>query len=174
MNGPAYKNRLFSIAVKYGLIGGLLVVFLYLLFYFLGKNPLLEIKYIDLPILGIFIFFALKEFKVRFNDGELRFWQGITGGMITYVTIAVISGIFILILLNVIDPGITQSYIESRVSLLNENKETLIESINEQAYTDALEGVQNTTATDLALDDFLKKSIIGLFLTIIIAVILRK
>lgn len=174
MNGPVHKNRLFSIAVKYGLIGGLLVVFLYLLFYFLGKNPLLEIKYIDLPILGIFIFFALKEFKVRFNDGELRFWQGITGGMITYVTIAVISGIFILILLNVIDPGITQSYIESRVSLLNENKETLIESINEQAYADALEGVQNTTATDLALDDFLKKSIIGLFLTIIIAVILRK
>jgi hypothetical protein len=57
---------------------------------------------------------------------------------------------------------------------LNENKDALIESINEQAYIDALNGVEETTPMDLAIDDFLKKSIIGLFLTIIIAVILRK
>ena len=174
MNDPVLKNRLVSVSLRYGVIGGAIIIFLFLLFYFLNRNPLLEIKYIDLPLLGIFIFFALKEFKVRYQDGELRFWQGITGGMITYLTIAVISGLFILVLLNLIDPGITESYIESRVALLVENKQTLIESINEQAYIDAMEGVQSTTAVDLALDDFLKKSIIGLFLTIIIAVILRK
>jgi hypothetical protein len=104
----------------------------------------------------------------------LHFWQGITGGMTTFFTLAIISALFILVLLTAIDSGITTNYIESRIALLNENKQTLIENINEQAYLDALTGVKETTPIDLALDDFLKKSIIGLFLTIIIALILRK
>ena len=69
-----------------------------------------------------------------------------------------ISALFILVLTVIIDPGITTNYIDSRIELLNENQETLIESINEQAYVDALEGVKDTTPLDLAFDDFLKKN----------------
>lgn len=168
------KNRIVSVPMKYGGIGGGLTIILFLIFYFLGRNPLIEVKYFDIPFLAIFIFFSIKEFKDRYNNRELHFWQGISGGTLTYLTIAVISFLFILILIVVIDPGITTNYIESRVALLNENKESLIEAIDKQAYFDALEGVKKTTALDLAFDDFLKKSIIGLFLTIVIAVILRK
>ncbi len=150
------------------------MIMLILVFYFLGKNPLIEIKLVDIPVLAIFIFFGLKEYRDRHNNKELHFWQGITGGMITYFSIAIISALFILLLTVIIDPQITTNYIESRIQLLNENKDTLVESINEQAYIDALAGVKKTTPLDLAMDDFLKKSIIGLFLTIIIAVILRK
>ncbi len=174
MGAISLKNKLISIPLKYGAIGGGLVIILFLVFYFLGKNPIIEIKFVDILLLGIFIFFCLKEFRDRHNNRELHFWQGVTGGMITYFTIAIISSIFILILLVIIDPNLTTNYIESRIALLNENKDTLIESINEQAYIDAVAGVKETTPLDLAIDDFLKKSIIGLFLTIIIAVILRK
>jgi hypothetical protein len=72
----------------------------------------------------------------------LHFWQGVSGGVLTYLTIAMISAFFILVLTVLIDPGITTNYIESRVALLNENKQTLIDSIDEQAYFDALEGVK--------------------------------
>jgi hypothetical protein len=174
MNAFSLDNKLISVPLKYGAIGGLLVIILNFVFYFIGKNPLVEIKFIDIPLLVIFIFFALKEFRDRYNQNELHFWQGVTGGMITFFTLAIISALFILVLLIAIDPGITTNYIESRIALLNENKQTLIESIDEQAYIDALAGVKETTPVDLALDDFLKKSIIGLFLTIIIALILRK
>jgi len=174
MNAFSLKNRLVSVPLKYGAIGGGLVILLDMVFYFLGKNPLLEIKLVDIPLLAIFIFFCLKEFRDRYNNRELHFWQGVTAGLITYISIALISALFILLLTVIIDPGITTNYIESRIELLNENKQTLVESINEQAYIDALAGVKETTALDLAFDDFLKKTIIGLFLTIIIAVILRK
>jgi len=174
MGAISLKNKLISIPLKYGAIGGGLVILLFVVFYFLGKNPIIEIKYVDILLLAIFIFFSLKEFRDRHNNRELHFWQGVTGGMITYFTIAIISALFILVLLVIIDPDLTTNYIESRISLLNENKDALIESINEQAYIDALNGVEETTPMDLAIDDFLKKSIIGLFLTIIIAVILRK
>ena len=174
MSTFSFKNKLISVPLKYGVIGGGLVILLYMIFYFLGKNPIVEIKLVDILILAVFIFFSLKEFRDRYNNRELHFWQGVSGGMITYFSIAIISALFILILLVVIDPGITTNYIESRIALINENKEQLVESINEQAYIDALAGVKKTTPLDLAFDDFLKKSIIGLFLTIIIAVILRK
>jgi hypothetical protein len=174
MSAFTLKNKLITVPIKYGIIGGGLVILLFMIFYFLGKNPLIEIKMVDIFLLAVFIFFSLKEFRDRYNNRELHFWQGLSGGMITYFTIAIISALFILILLVIIDPGITTNYIESRVALINENKEQLVESINEQAYLDALAGVEKTTPLDLAFDDFLKKSIIGLFLTIIIAVILRK
>ena len=168
------KNKLVAIPLRYGVIGGGIVIFLFLIFYFMNLNPLVNIKMIDMLILAIFIFFALKEYRDRCNNRQLHFWQGMTGGVINYLTIAVISAIFILVMTVIIDPQMTTNYIESRLALLNENKQTLIETMDEKAYQDAVAGVKETTAVDLALDDFLKKSMIGLFLTIIIAVILRK
>jgi hypothetical protein len=168
------KNKLFTIPLKYGLMGGGIVVLLFIIFYLLDLDPLVNIKMIDMLILAIFIFFALKEFRDSHNNRELHFWQGMTGGVVNYVTIAIISSIFVLVMTVIIDPEMTTNYIEGRIQLLQENKQTLIDTMDEDTFLEAVAGVENTTAIDLALDDFLKKSMIGLFLTIIIAVILRK
>ncbi len=174
MSFLSLKNRLFAIPLRYGILGGGIVVVLFLIFYFLNLDPLVNIKMIDMVILAIFIFFALKEFRDRYNNRELHFWQGMTGGVVNYVTIALISSLFILVMTVIIDPELTTNYIEGRIRLLEENKETLIDTMDEDTFHEAVAGVEKTTAFDLALDDFLKKSVIGLFLTIIIAVILRK
>ncbi len=174
MSYYSLKNKLVAVPLTYGMIGGFIVILLFLIFYFLDRNPLVNIKMVDPLILSIFIFFALKEFRDRYNSRQLHFWQGMTGGVINYLTIATISAIFILVMTVIIDPEMTTKYIESRIELLNENKQTLVDTMDEETYLKAVAGVKETTGFDLALDDFLKKSIIGLFLTIIIAVILRK
>ena len=174
MSFLSMQNKLVAIPLKYGIIGGCVVILLILIFYFLDLNPLVNIKVADLLILSIFIFFSLKEFRDRYNDRQLHFWQGMTGGVINYLTIAMISAVFILLMTVIIDPEITTKYVEGRIELLNENRQTLIDTMDEETYLKAVAGVKETTGLDLALDDFLKKSIIGLFLTIIIAVILRK
>lgn len=168
------KNNLIAVPMRYGAIGGGMVILLFIVFYFLDLDPLVNIKIIDVFILAIFIFFALKDFRDRYNNRQLHFWQGMTGGVINYLTIAVISAIFILVMTVIIDPEMTTNYIDSRLALLNENRQTLIDTMDEKTYNEAVAGVKETTPIDLALDDFLKKSMIGLFLTIIIAVILRK
>ncbi len=168
------KNKLISIPLKYGLFGGIITIILFLIFYFLDLEPLVNIKIVDMVILAIFIFFALKDYRDRFNNRELHFWQGMTGGIISYMTLAVISALFIMIMTVIIDPDLATNYIESRIELLNENKETLVDTMDEDTYLEAIAGVKGTTGFDLALDDFLKKSFLGLFLTIIIAIILRK
>lgn len=168
------KNKLVAVPLKFGVIGGFMVCLLILIFYKLDLDPLVNIKIADVLILSIFIFFALKEFRDRHNNRQLHFWQGMTGGVINYLTIAAVSAIFILVLTVIIDPEMTTNYIASRIELLNENKQKLVDTMDEESYLDAVAGVKGTTGFDLALDDFLKKSIIGLFLTIIISVILRK
>ena len=168
------KNDLVKIPFRYGLLGAAVVIFLFLVFYFLDLDPLVNIKVIDMLILAIFIFFGLKDFRNRYNNRELHYWQGMTGGVITYLTIALLSAIFIYVMTVIIDPELTTNYIESRIALLKENRQTLVDTMDERTYLDAIKGVSETNPFDLALDDFLKKSIVGLFLTIIIAVILRK
>lgn len=170
----SWKNKLVTIPLKYGVFGSLVVILLFLTFYFLDMDPLTNIRVVDLLILAIFIFFALKEFRDRYYNRQLHFWQGMTGGIICYLSLAIISAVFIFIMTVIIDPELTTKYIEGRLNLLNENRQTLVNTMDEETYLKAVAGVKNTTGLDLALDDFLKKSIIGLFLTIIIAVILRK
>jgi len=170
----SFRNMLFAVPFRYGLLGGGSALLLFILFYILELDPLVNIRMIDIVILAIFVFFALKEFRDGHNKRQLHFWQGMTGGVITYLTIASISAIFILIMTVIIDPEITTNYIEGRIQLLNENKSTLVETMDEATFLEAVAGVEKTTPVDLAIDDFIKKSVIGLFLTIIIAVILRK
>ncbi len=174
MSINSLKSNLVIVPLKYGLYGAGMVVVFFSMFYLLNLDPLVNIKMLDPLFLGIFIFFALKEFRDRYNQRRLHFWQGMTGGVICYITIALISALFILLMTLIVDPELTSQYITGRLILLSENKQNLIETINEETYIRTLEGVKQTSGFDLALDDFLKKSIIGLFLTIVIAVILRK
>lgn len=168
------KSNLVVVPLKYGIYGGGLVMLFFVIFYLLNLDPLVNIKMLDPLFLGIFIFFALKEYRDRYNQRRLHFWQGMTGGVICYITIALISALLILLMTLIVDPDLTSQYITGRLALLSENKQNLIETINEETYFRTFEGVKQTTGFDLALDDFLKKSIIGLFLTIVIAVILRR
>ena len=174
MRFPVIQNKLAALPLRYGLMGGAISIALFLIFYFMDLNPLVNIKFIDLVILGIFIFFCLKEFRDRYNGGELHFWQGMTAGMMTYMLIALISAVFILIMTGAIDPQLVGDYISTRLDLIELNKQTLIDTIDEKAYSETVAGVKNTTAMDLALDDFLKKVFIGLFLSSIISIVLRK
>jgi len=174
VNNPGFKNQLIRTGVLYGAIGGAIVIVLMLGLYFMGRNPLIDIRIVDVVVLSVFLVFSMREFRDKFNNGALHYWQGVSIGMVTYIVTALISAIFILVFVEFIKPDILQEYVTNRLELLDLNKQQLIDTINADAYEKAVEGVKKTKASDLALDDLLKKSFIGLFLTIIIAVILRK
>lgn len=169
-------HPLVTVPVKYGLFGGFFSIVLFLILYFLGKNPLVVAGIFDfgLILIPIFIFFSIKEFRDYRNNKELRFWQGMTVGFINYVTIATVSALFIWLFLTLIDEQLLTSYIGDRTALLVENKQQFIESLGDITYEETLVELENTTAYIIAVDDFLKKVFIGLFLTIIFSVILRR
>lgn len=97
-----------------------------------------------------------------------------TSGFITYGLLAVGSALFIYLFLTLADPGVLQGYIDDRLNLLAEKHQQFVEALGEDLYNKQWAKMKETTAGIVALDDFWKKLSIGLFLTILIAVILRK
>ncbi len=167
-------NPLISVPLKFGTIAGGLSILMFLIAYWMGKNPLIDLRFFDFLILPVFLFFSMKYFKDYKNNGILHFWQGMTVGVLNYVVLAVLSAIFIIFFLNFINAQLVDFYIIDRLEIIDLKKKEIVSEMGEGTYNQTRSDIGNTSATILALDDFLKKCLIGLTLTIPIAVILRR
>ena len=169
------KSPLLAVPIKYGLVGGILSVLIFIIIYVLGKNPLIIYRDFDFSflLLPIFIAFSIKEFRDNWNNRSLKFGEGMSVGFINYLIVASISGLFIFIFLN-IESSMLAEYISDRSLLIVNIKEDMVKTMGQELYQKTYDDLQGTTAYVIALDDFLKKIIIGLFLTIIISIIFKK
>lgn len=167
---------LVSTPLRFGAVGGALIILLFLGIYFFYANPLIVFRKFDFGflLLPVFIFFSIREFRDYKNAGELRFWQGMTVGFLTYMVVAFCSAFFIWVFVSFFDPQLLVGYIADRTQLIEGMKDEMIAQLGESVYEQAYNEVQHVAVWEVALDDFLKKIFIGLFLTIIISVLLRK
>jgi len=164
------------VPLKYGFFGGLLGILVIGFLYYFGTNhPQLFPVFLDFRILlfAVFIFFSVKEFKDYYQAGTLHFWQGMIIGITCYLTISFIISMGIAIF-GAFEPGYVKHYVEEISAVLGDNKEAIIEKVGEESYRTQMETLPFTTVYDLAIDYMLKSMFIGLFLTIIISVILRR
>jgi hypothetical protein len=132
--------------------------------------------FLDFRILlfPIFLVFSIRDYKENHNNGFLHFWQGFSIGLLVILIIAGIMSLFIAVLGTWIEPDFVQKFIQSSIDQIESAKEKITTAIGQEELTKVLEILPSTTLFDLALDYFLKSLPYGLFLTIIIALILRK
>ncbi len=164
------------IPLKYGFFGGLLgIAVMGILFYFGTNHPQLFPVFLDFRILlfAVFVFFSIKEFKDYYQAGILHFWQGMIVGITCYLTISLVISLGIAIFGSV-ESEYVGRYVSEITAVLEENREALIEKVGEESYRTQMETLPFTSIYDLAIDYMLKSMFIGLFLTIIISVILRR
>jgi len=95
------------------------------------------------------------------------------GSYVFVATSAIIGSVFTWSLAKW-DSYFLPSYITKLEEQMEVFRKQIEESVGTEAYQQQLAKLPGTTALDLAADYFLKSLIIGLFLTIVIAVILRK
>ena len=166
-----WNNIIVKTGIKYGVAGGVLNILFYLTFYFLGRNALLpEIRYVmDVFILILFLTMASIEFWHR--DQNYRFWKYMSVGIINYLTLAMVSATFIIVFVYFIAPEYSEEYFTGRLQLMESQKEAQIEAMGEETYYRTFEAIQNNQPYQIAIDDFFKKSMIGLFLIIFISII---
>lgn len=167
------KNKYFKVGTKFGLFGAILCLISYSVVWAMGTNPLLYNKLLDLLLLPLFVFFGIKEFKSNEASNELRFWQGMSVGMIVFSTMAIVSSVFFFFLAEIIRPDLLVSFVVKKIELLAEQKETIVDSLGEVVYDDTVTGVKNTSAFQIGLDDYIKKTLIGMFFTVLFSIILR-
>ena len=170
------QNQIIPIVIKFGLIGALMNIIALLILFYIGKHPLLLNPFLDArwPLYAIFILFSIKVFKDQ-NGGILHLWQGLILGGLVYLIMAQMAAAFIAVFGSIESTQFLSSYISVAIEQINVNKAALIESnIDEKTITDAIQMLPNTTANNLAFDYFLKSLPIGLILTIILSIVMRR
>jgi hypothetical protein len=96
-----------------------------------------------------------------------------TVGFIIYSIIAVLSGLGIYLIL-LVYPGLFEEIKASKITVIENNRQQIIEQLNEASFQVTYENVLGMTPGDIAFNDFIWKIIPGLFFTILISIILRK
>ncbi len=167
-----------KVATKYGAAGGAMIVLAFLVFYYMGMQPWRNlISFIlDVVIIGFFLVLAIREFKVNFNYNELRFYHGMSIGFLTFFVIAGIYSIFYGVFINWVEPNFLPEYIDLAIEDLNGRKELLTENIEgdpEEFFAEQIQGIKEITKSKLILDAFIKRLLIGFFLTPMISIVFR-
>lgn len=156
----------------FGIIGGAFCGLAFVVFYFIGAEPISFTEIFGYIIIPIFIFLGIKNFKDHMNSKALSFGQGMTVGFFVYSILALISAIVIFIMLHV-DLLIFSEYKAATMSLLEENKEEITQQLGNESYDATVKSMSEMTIFDVVLNDFVRKLIPGLFFTIILSIILR-
>lgn len=169
-------NPLFYVPLRFGLYGSSINIVAILMLYYFGRHPLLMSPLFDarLPLYIIFILFSMKIFRDQYNNGVMHFWQGMTVGIVNYMSMAITVALFIQIFAGIESTEFLSEYIRMTTDQIMTNKEIFIESIGQETFDDTLKQLPSTTSLHLAADFLLKSMPVGLFLTIILAVLMRR
>ncbi|GHN00944.1 hypothetical protein WSM22_24330 [Cytophagales bacterium WSM2-2] len=170
-----FRHPLFKVPFSYGLIGGVIGCIVIASLFYMGQHPFLMPVIFDfrIVIFSVFIFISLKELREYHQQGTLLFWQGMIGSYVFIGTSAIIASIFTFCFA-LWNPSFLPSYIEKVQERMTKYQKEFEEGMGVEAYREQLAKLPGTSPFDMASDYFLKSLIIGLFLTIIISVILRK
>ena len=168
------SNPILNVGLKFGIYGGVLSFFAFLFFYFIDERPIPSSKFIDVVIIWLFSFFAMQEFKKFKNNNLLSYSQGVSVGIISFLTTSVVSSLLFFVFLQWIDPGLFTDYLQDQESLLLENKERFMEDLSETEFRDKLSSIREGSAQSFIAGDFMLKGLVGLFGAILFAALLRR
>jgi len=169
-------KKLLRISVRYGTVGGILAFILLIVMFYLGRHPLfVSSPLLDFRILlfGIFIFFALKEFRDYEQDGVLYFAQAMIGGFAVITVMTTITSIMLQIF-GTFEKDFVATYIEEVVTFWKSFSKEDIERVGKEIYERNLENLPTTNMLQLTKTYFVHGLVIGFFVNIILSVILRK
>ncbi|MEM7552383.1 MAG: DUF4199 domain-containing protein [Bacteroidota bacterium] len=163
-------------SLKYGLAAFFVSLIAFLTFHFLDFKPLLNLNtlVLDIIIIGVFTFLASKEFRDYVNNKSLRFWQGMTIGFFVYMIMALCFSISVFVLMEFILPDILIEY-KAQAALFLEESEVKSEGlITAEEFEKRLQTLENTTSWDLTISAFFKKVVVGMLLTPVSSIFLRR
>lgn len=168
-------KALAKISLRYGALAGAVGAGLMIGLYYLGRHPFLIPVFIDFRIilLGLFIFFTLREVRDYHQDGILFFWQGLIASFLLTLCYAFISSLGLWLFMQ-ITPAFLSDYVSLSIQQLKSLPPEVIARIGQDVYDRNIELLPSTRAVDLCFLYFLQSLMISLFISIILSVILRR
>jgi heme/copper-type cytochrome/quinol oxidase subunit 2 len=166
-----------KIVLRYGLYATLFIVALSALEFFvlndLLSSTLQEVSgYLTMLLSMVFVFFGLKQYRDKYNNGQLSFGKGMKIGILIVLIPSVAFGLFDLLYTEVLHPGWVDEYYTNYIAKLKASTppgqlEAALKKANEQK-----EMFSNPLLQFLLMS--VTVFIIGLIVTIIAALTLRR
>ncbi len=168
------NSQLIFLGVRNGAIAGVLAIALLIATYYIGV-PIIVSPFVDFRILlfSVFIFFSLKEFRDVHQEGMLYFSQGMMISFVMIMLAGILSSILLLAFCFV-ESTFIDSYIKTMTEYFNSFSAAEIERYGKETYERNLEQLPSTNAMQIASRYYIHSLAIGLFVSIILSVILRK
>jgi hypothetical protein len=169
-----FLNRLHPIVgvpLRYGFIGAVLGFGLLVVLYYIDRHPFFIHPIFDsrVALFGVFTVFILRELRDYHFGGVLFFWQGLFAGGVFVLTFALLCSLLLLVFaLNVPD------FVIQYIDLATNQLKGLADQMDKEVFEAKMASLPSTTAFDLAVLYFVQCFGIGLFISIIISVILRR
>lgn len=169
------KSPLIGISLRNGAIAGVLAAGLLIVLFYIGRHPMLIMPYADFRVLlfGIFIFFTLKEFRDSYQSGFLHFFHGMVGSFIMVMTAAVLSAMLIWAY-TAINPDFITEFIKQGLAQAKFQYEQASTEAEKTGLSVILDNIPSTNGRSMAKQHFAQSLIIGLFVSIILSIVLRK
>lgn len=173
--GNTMLRNLARISIRWGAIASIMAFSLILTMFYFGRHPLMVAPFMDFRIFlyGIFIFFSLREFRDYQQEGVLHFWQGMAGSFIL-VTVAGFLSALLFWIFGTLETDFVPSYVRQMTEYLKNFPEEDIQRIGKEAFESNLNSLPSTNMAQLASTYLAQSFVIGLFVSIILSVILRK
>ena len=170
------KSQLVKVPIKYGITGGILCVMLFFVLQLGGSYPFVMSTYfMSGVIILIMLYFSTKELRDYKYGGKLAYWEGMSAGFVCILLVAFVSAVFVYVYVSQIDRNILEDHAEYVAATLIEDPAGWIERHGEEGYQKLLdESKQLISPIELAFDDFLKKMVIGFFITTIISLLFKR
>ena len=169
------NSPLISIGIRNGAIAAAVSISLLIAMYYMGRHPLMVSPFLDFRILlfGVFIFFSLREFRDVHQEGALYFWQGMIGSFVMVMVTATVASLLLLAFC-AIESTFIPSYIKAATEYFKTFPREDIDRIGKEVYERNLSLLPSTNSKQMAGLYFAQSIMIGLFVSIILSVILRK
>jgi uncharacterized membrane protein len=108
-------------SMRYGLIGGLVMVVISLLLYLLNLHEITWLStVVMLGVLGVFIYLGLVEHRDKDLGGYMKYGRGVGTGTLIAVFMGIIGAVYLYIFLSFIDQSVI-------TDALNKTREAMVE-----------------------------------------------
>lgn len=175
MFNKVLESSIVRIAFRYGSISGGLVLAFILVMFYMDKHPFLVNPFLDprIPVLGLMLFFGLKELRDYYQSGALYFGQGMVTSFLTTLFCAAICWCGILVFSSLEDRFVTTFIAQATEQTKSFSPED-IERIGKATFEQSLAELQKADKFFMAGRYFFQTFIISFFISLIVTVILRR
>lgn len=108
-----------SVAIKYGLIAGLVGIIFFVVIDFAGQSGNQSLSWIGLIFTAVIMFLAHKEF-IRDGDGYMNYGQGLGLGTLMSLISSVLSSIFTFVYIKFVNPAFLENTKAAQIAAMEE------------------------------------------------------